>query len=505
MAFQALLFCPDEKTARVTTQVLTELEFSVEASTEPFAAVKKLMGQHFDAIVVDCENEQNASLLFKSARNSSSNQTALAVAVVEGQAGVANAFRIGANLVLTKPINVEQAKSTLRVARGLLRKGTDSGKPATPSPSTAVAPAAPPASAAPSNPVQPSRPVVAATPQPAIPVQPVRQVAPAVPKAMPAVARADGEIAAAAKSDSGPVARPGTASTQATSSGKIPISKPSPLPPRPAGGAMLSATASGKTPIQKAENPAASIPASASGKVPVFQSPKTASFSSSGAASAPAPAKESAMAPVFDEKLPARPRSQKTDEATLRENLFAAPARETAAAPSFSALSGESESSGGSNKAIIGVIIFLVLAIGGFFAYTKLAAGKSGSAAPSSTPQSQPASPDSVPLSSTPGSATPSAIVTAPATGPGTRSESEAPIHSATAAKQVDAQPEPEVVVTHPEQPESRKALTVKTDAAQHTVARQASTAEVIAPPVLGNGDATSATAISGIVESTPT
>ena len=74
-------------------------------------------------MVVDCDNEQNATLLFKSARNSSSNQSSLAVAVVEGQAGVAKAFRIGADLVLTKPINVEQAKGTLRVARGLLRKG----------------------------------------------------------------------------------------------------------------------------------------------------------------------------------------------------------------------------------------------------------------------------------------------------------------------------------------------------------------------------------------------
>src|SRR5436853_7619182 len=128
MTFQALLFCPDEKTARVTTQVLNELEFSVEACVEPFAAVKKLMSQHFDAIVVDCDNEQNASLLFKSARNSNSNQASLSVAVVEGQTGVANAFRIGANLVLTKPINVEQAKSTLRVARGLLRKGSEASK-----------------------------------------------------------------------------------------------------------------------------------------------------------------------------------------------------------------------------------------------------------------------------------------------------------------------------------------------------------------------------------------
>ncbi len=130
MKYNALLFCPDEKTARVVTQVLSDLEFRVEPCNEPFAAVKKLMAEHFDAIVVDCDSEQNAALLFKSAHNSGSNQSSLAVAVVEGQAGVAKAFRIGANLVLTKPINVEQSKGTLRVARGLLRK-TEGAKPAT--------------------------------------------------------------------------------------------------------------------------------------------------------------------------------------------------------------------------------------------------------------------------------------------------------------------------------------------------------------------------------------
>src|SRR3989441_3738807 len=160
MGYQALLFCPDEKIARVVTHVLSDLEFSIETATEPFAAVKKLMAQPFDAVVVDCDNEQNATLLFKSARNSSANQSSLAVAVVEGQAGVAKAFRIGANLVLTKPINVEQAKGTLRVARGLLRKGADA-KPASQvaPPRTdippAMAPTAPvlvPAASAPARP-----------------------------------------------------------------------------------------------------------------------------------------------------------------------------------------------------------------------------------------------------------------------------------------------------------------------------------------------------------------
>src|SRR5258707_14797053 len=108
MSYKALLFCPDGKTVRVVTQVLGELEFTVEIAGEPFATVKKLTDEHFDALVVDCENEQNASLLFKGARNSSLNHSSLYVAVVEGQPCVAKAFRIGANLVLTKPINTEQ-------------------------------------------------------------------------------------------------------------------------------------------------------------------------------------------------------------------------------------------------------------------------------------------------------------------------------------------------------------------------------------------------------------
>src|SRR3982751_3730671 len=156
MSYQALLFCLDEKLARVVTQVFSDLEFTVEAVNEPFAAGKKLMAQRYDAVVVDCENEPNATLLFKSARNSASNQSSLALALVEGQAGVAKAYRIGANLVLTKPINIEQAKGTLRVARGLLRKA-EPGKPGSATATGSFAPPVAPAGAAP--PPAPPKPV----------------------------------------------------------------------------------------------------------------------------------------------------------------------------------------------------------------------------------------------------------------------------------------------------------------------------------------------------------
>jgi len=205
MGYKALLFCPDEKTARTVTQVLSELDFAVEASTEPFAVVKKLMSEHFDAVVVDCDNEQNATLLFKSARNSASNQTSLAVAVVEGQAGVAKAFRIGANLVLTKPINVEQAKGTLRVARGLLRK-SEPAKPAPKTPVSAPTAAANPATTMPATPtvatahavtpVKPAPPKPVASPKPAVAApktvapQPRPQETPVAKPAIPAWSRA---------------------------------------------------------------------------------------------------------------------------------------------------------------------------------------------------------------------------------------------------------------------------------------------------------------------------
>jgi len=183
MAYQALFFCPDEKTARTVTQVLSELDFAVIPCTEPFGAVKKLMAEHFDAVVVDCDNEQNATLVFKSARNTAGNATSLAVAVVEGQAGVAKAFRIGANLVLTKPINVEQAKGTLRVARGLLRKN-EAAKSATPaaSPVKPVVTASAPPKLVPQRP-----PSTVSTAHPATPIAPLASAAKAgVPIQKPA-------------------------------------------------------------------------------------------------------------------------------------------------------------------------------------------------------------------------------------------------------------------------------------------------------------------------------
>jgi len=312
MGYSALLFCPEEKTARTVTQVLSELEFTVEACSEPFAAVKKLMGQHFDAVVVDCDNEQNATLLFKSARNSTSNQTSLAVAVVEGQAGVAKAFRIGANLVLTKPINIEQSKGTLRVARGLLRKG-EPAKAAVPPATSAVA--------------GPAKPVVSAIPE---------------------------------TKTAAPVLEP--LRTEPT---PVPVVKPTPAWPAAAAVASTASSAHDDDLLEvDAEEPKKPVAQPESHPAMNLFSAPSAAPSTGGAASATAPARERKEA-VAVEKAPAAPPVLVAEKAA--PPVEHAPSNIVGSAPSFTfggmTADGE-ESSGSGKKIILGIAAAVIVAAG---------------------------------------------------------------------------------------------------------------------------------------------
>jgi protein TonB len=375
MGYQALLFCPDEKLARVVSQVFSELDFTVEPVHEPFAAVKKLMSQRYDAIVVDCENEQNASLLFKSARNSSSNQSSLAIALVEGQAGVAKAYRIGANLVLTKPINVEQAKGTLRVARGLLRKNSDAASAGTASAATPAIPAKT-APGSPSSSFQPPSRGPAASVSP-----PSRQEIPEfeaphaemIPETHPAATPA---ILASAKVEDKPALVPASA---AQAKLKMTIAdEPAVRASEPASLWTVS-NDTVKNAVTKSEAiiAAAFVPA---------QNPSSAFASASGSAAAPAPAKEVTAPPApakenetFESDLSSP--SHDPDPAPAPRFSMVSPID----APSFAAL-GEEDSGGlgGAKKIIIAAVAVLALAALGYLGYEKL--GKT-STQPMSTPQ----------------------------------------------------------------------------------------------------------------------
>jgi periplasmic protein TonB len=353
MGYQALLFCPDEKLARVVSQVFGELDFTVEVVQEPFAAVKKLMAQRYDAMVVDCENEANASLLFKSARNSGSNQSSLAIAVVEGQAGVAKAYRIGANLVLTKPINVEQAKGTLRVARGLLRKNADAV--GTPSPARTAAPVfagssfPTPNRSAETMAAPPSH---SELPQFEAPLPAMKPLAfsAATPAAFPAI------TASANVEDKSAVVSAPAAETETQTEITI-AAEPAVEAPQPSSAGVARTDLVGNDAI-KNDDEAAKI--AAAHVAPT--NPSSAFASAPGSAAAPAPAREVTAAPV-----PAKTKEKEfvQFEAANPSHAAASTFRSASAidAPSFAALGEEdSKGSGGSKKFLIAAVAVLVLA-----------------------------------------------------------------------------------------------------------------------------------------------
>jgi len=456
MSYKALLFCPDEKTARTVTQVLSELDFQVEPCNEPFGAVKKLTAEHFDAIVVDCENEQNALLLFKSAKNSGSNQTSLSIAVVEGQAGVAKAFRIGANLVLTKPINVEQSKGTIRVARGLLRKSE---------------------AAKASSPAEPQARTVAPN---------IRSVAPAPSAAQSSAFELENEPeakpepteAALLESMPDPAADLPRTATPAPS-----FSSPKPAPWQPISQPMATALrnaaeASGQSPTSSQSIAASPIPTGISGM---------------GAAAAPARQKE---IPVQDTK------SEEMDLPMFRTEI---------------GTSSTASSSGGSIKYAIAAVILIVAAGAGYVGWEKMHHQSDMDAVVK--PVQQPVAPaiqpqvPSLPIAATdnsPKPSTPTSLGSPAAPSP----SAENPVRSEKSSSEKPAAKQPKKAAPSPTSEEENGSAAEETEdvapaivvsGGSHKVAQPApaTVADATAPAALGIAESKNE-AISGLVSVTP-
>lgn len=121
MGLQALVLCSDDKIIRVLRRVLGDLEITVEECADAGSAVRKLTRQRYEAVIVDCNNEDMAAQVLRSVRAAPRNKHAIAVAVIDSAKAVRSAFDLGAHFVLYKPISLERTKSSFRAARALMK------------------------------------------------------------------------------------------------------------------------------------------------------------------------------------------------------------------------------------------------------------------------------------------------------------------------------------------------------------------------------------------------
>jgi DNA-binding response OmpR family regulator len=122
MSLQSLVLCSDEKIARVLRRVLSDLDIGIDQSPDADSAIRKLTRQRYEAVIVDCTDEQAASQVLKSARTAPCNKRAVAVAVIDGKKALRSAFDLGAHFVLYKPLSAERAKASFRAARALMKR-----------------------------------------------------------------------------------------------------------------------------------------------------------------------------------------------------------------------------------------------------------------------------------------------------------------------------------------------------------------------------------------------
>ncbi len=122
MALQALLLSRDPEVHRTLRRVLDTVNIELELCNNPDQARTALGRRKYDAVLVDCDDTDKSQSILRELRQGKSNKSCIAFAIVHGHTTVQQAFEMGANFVLDKPISVDRATRSVRAAQGLIMR-----------------------------------------------------------------------------------------------------------------------------------------------------------------------------------------------------------------------------------------------------------------------------------------------------------------------------------------------------------------------------------------------
>jgi DNA-binding response OmpR family regulator len=122
MALQALLLSNDPEVHRTIRRVLDAANIDLDLSNNADQARHILLRRKYDALLVDCDDMPHGPLVLRELRLGKSNKSCIAFAVVNGKTNIQQAFEMGANFVLDKPIALDRATRSVRAAQGLIMR-----------------------------------------------------------------------------------------------------------------------------------------------------------------------------------------------------------------------------------------------------------------------------------------------------------------------------------------------------------------------------------------------
>ena len=116
MPLESLLLSRDPEVIRVVQPALEKLSIEVEVCRGVNSGQEILRTEKFDAIIVDCDDLAGGLVVMEGLRKSVSNKNSVTFAIVNGSTTTQQAFKMGANFVLQKPISALNARRCFSAA-----------------------------------------------------------------------------------------------------------------------------------------------------------------------------------------------------------------------------------------------------------------------------------------------------------------------------------------------------------------------------------------------------
>src|SRR5437588_3034101 len=124
MTLDSLLLSRDTDLMCVLRPTLEKLAIDVEICQEAKAAADILVSEKFDAVIVDCDDLKGGLEVLQGLRSTPSNKSSVTFAVLNGKKTTTqDAFGMGANFVLQKPITTLNASRCFHAALNFMLRG----------------------------------------------------------------------------------------------------------------------------------------------------------------------------------------------------------------------------------------------------------------------------------------------------------------------------------------------------------------------------------------------
>jgi CheY-like chemotaxis protein len=122
MSLASLLLSRDPELIQPLRSALERHSIGVEVCVGPNAGVEILTSEHFDAVIVDCDDLQGGAEVLRGLRRMVANKSSVAVAVLNQNTTTAQAFQMGANFVIQKPVSTVNAARCVSAAVSMMTR-----------------------------------------------------------------------------------------------------------------------------------------------------------------------------------------------------------------------------------------------------------------------------------------------------------------------------------------------------------------------------------------------